>query len=59
MKDQICKRVFDTLEAIEGKITEALRPYWEQPAYARSLVGDGWLRTQANGSPAKFIPTSI
>jgi transposase len=59
VKDRICNRVFDTLEAIEEKITEALRPYWEQPAYARSLVGDGWLYDQANGSFAKFIPNSF
>jgi len=41
VKDQICTRVFDTLDAIEEKLTEALRPYWEKPIYARSLVGDG------------------
>jgi hypothetical protein len=58
-KDQICNRVFDTLDAIEEKLTEALRPYWEQPAYARSLVGDGWLHTQANATLANFIPISF
>ena len=59
VKDQICNRVFDTLDAIEEKITEALRPYWEQPVYARSLVGDGWLHTQANATPVKFMPNSL
>lgn len=58
-KDQICNRVFDTLDAIEEKLSEALRPYWEQPMYARSLVGDGWLHTQANGTFADFIPISF
>ncbi|MCK4563805.1 MAG: IS630 family transposase [Verrucomicrobia bacterium] len=59
VKDQICNQVFETLDAIEEKITEALRPYWEQPAYARSLVGEGWLYDQANNTPAGFIPISL
>lgn len=58
-KDQICNRVFETLDAIEEKLTEALRPYWEQPLYARSLVGDGWLHTQANATLVNFIPFSF
>ncbi|MCF7848052.1 MAG: transposase [Kiritimatiellales bacterium] len=57
--ERISERVFETLDAIEEKITEALRPYWEQPVYARSLVGDGWLHTQANATPAKFMPNSL
>jgi hypothetical protein len=58
-KDQICNRVFDTLDAIEEKLSEALRPYWEQPVYARSLVGDGWLHTRANTTFGNFIPDSF
>ena len=59
VKDQICNRVYATLDAIEEHITEALRPYWEEPAYARSLVGDGWLHAQANATSARFMPNSF
>jgi hypothetical protein len=59
-KDPICNRVFETLDAIEEKLTEALRPpYWEKPAYARGLVGDDRLHTQANTSFANFIPNNF
>jgi transposase len=50
MKNQICNRIFETLDAIEDKISEALRPYWEDSSYALSLVGDGWMHTQANAT---------
>ena len=59
VKDKICNRVFETLDAIEEKITEALRPYWEQPAFARSLVGEGWLYNQANNTFANNVPNSF
>jgi len=56
---QICNQVFNTLDAIEEKITEALRPYREKPMYARSLVGNGWLHTQANAMLVKFMLNSF
>lgn len=59
VKDKICNRVFDSLDVIEEKITEAIRPYWEKPSSARSLVGDGWLHTQANATLRNFIPVSF
>lgn len=59
VKDRICNRVFGSLDAIEEKISEALRPYWEQPAYVRSLVGDGWLHDQANAMSVKYVPDSL
>ena len=59
VKDKICNRVFGSLDAIEEKITEAIRPYWEEPSYARSLVGDGWLHTQANATSMNIIPISF
>ncbi len=37
VKDQICNSIFKTLDPIEEKITEALRPFWEQPTSARKL----------------------
>ena len=50
MKDQICNRVFETLDSIEEKISETLKPYWEDSSYALKLVGDGWMHTQANAT---------
>lgn len=50
MKDKICNRVFETLDAIEEKISEALKPYWEDSSYPLKLVGDGWMHTQANAT---------
>ena len=50
VKDHIANRVFPTLEEIEDRIATALRPYWESPHPALSLVGDGWLRAQANAT---------
>ena len=50
VKDKIANRVFETLEEIEERLSEALRPFWEDPAPARSLVGTGWLYDSANAS---------
>lgn len=50
MKDKICNRIFETLDSVEEKISEALKPYWEDSSYALNLVGDGWMHTQANAS---------
>ncbi len=50
IKDGIANRVFETLDAIEQKLAEALRPYWESPEPVLSLVGDGWLHSGANAS---------
>ena len=50
MKDHLCNRVYETLEAIEEKISEALKPYWLEPSSALRLVGDGWMHTQANAT---------
>jgi transposase len=50
VKDNIANRVFTSLDEIEEAITIALRPYWESPQPALSLVGEGWMHTQANAS---------
>jgi transposase len=50
MKDRIVNRVFETLDEIEGVLSEALRPFWESPTPARRLVGTGWLHSSANAS---------
>lgn len=49
VKDVICNRVFPTLDDLETGLTGALRPFWENPQQALSLVF-GWMHTQANAS---------
>jgi transposase len=49
MKDCLCNRVFPTLDDLEGALSEALRPFWENKARALSLVF-GWMHDQANAS---------
>ena len=34
--------IFDTLEDLEAALTEALRPYWQNPAKLQRLVGYPW-----------------
>ena len=50
VKDHIANRIFQTLDDIEEAIVTALRPFWESPRPALSLVGKGWLHTQANAT---------
>ena len=50
IKDHISNRVFETLDDIEAVMGNALRPYWSSTAPVLSLVGDGWLHTQANAT---------
>ena len=49
IKDCLCNRVFRTLEELEGALTEALRPFWEDNKRALALVFD-WMQDQANAS---------
>ena len=49
IKDELCNRVFATLEALEAAVTAALRPFWESREKVLSLVF-GWVREQANAS---------
>lgn len=47
-------RVFATLEEIESAIVREIRPLWENPQRVRSLIGNGWLRSQVNASSNYF-----
>jgi transposase len=58
IKDHISNRVFETLDDIEAVMGNALRPYWSSTAPVLSLVGDGWLHTQANATQPPFVPNS-
>lgn len=46
-KDVTCNRHFADLNHLEEALTQALRPFWETPARALSLVHH-WLHSQAN-----------
>ena len=47
LKDHLCNKVFASLRAMRKAITEFLRPFWENPARVRDLIGYGWLLAQA------------
>jgi transposase len=48
-QDVTCNRHFANLDQLEEVLTQALRPFWESPARALSLVHH-WLHTQANAT---------
>ena len=50
IKDATANRVFPSLRALEDVIETELRPLWTDPQRVRSLVGDGWIRSQVNAS---------
>lgn len=45
-----CNRHFASRDELETVLTQALRPFWETPARALSLVHH-WLHSQANATP--------
>lgn len=38
----LSNRVFESVQAIQGALTEALAPYWRTPAILQSLTGYSW-----------------
>jgi transposase len=48
-QDVTCNKHFANLDALEATLTQALRPFWETPARALSLVHH-WLHSQANAT---------
>lgn len=56
IRDSLCNRVYKGIEALEDAACVALKPFMESRARVRSLVGDGWLHTQANATFADFLP---
>ena len=49
VQDVTCNQHFTGLDQLEEALTSALRPFWETPARALSLVHH-WLHTQANAT---------
>jgi len=50
VQDVTCNQHFTNLDELETALTSALRPFWETPARALSLVHH-WLHSQANATP--------
>lgn len=50
IKDATANRAFNSLEDIEKAIETEIRPLWSQPQRVRSLVGEGWIRSQVNAT---------
>ena len=50
VQDVTCNRHFPSLDELETALTSALRPFWEIPAQALSLVHH-WLHSEANATP--------
>lgn len=42
LREALANRVFETLGAIDEALTEALRPYWQQPEKLARLTGYSW-----------------
>ena len=55
IKDRICNRVWEDLEELTTAINVVLREYWTTPKLVRSLIGQGWLHTQANSSSPRVL----
>jgi len=48
VKDGICNIDWPDLRALEDKITERIRPYWEDAQRVLSLIGSGYLLSELN-----------
>lgn len=50
IKDRICNRTWEDLEALIEAINAVLAEYWTTPSLVKSLIGQGWLLETANAS---------
>jgi hypothetical protein len=44
MRKSLANRIFDTLADLETALTDALRPYWDNPAQLVQLTAFPWWR---------------
>ena len=42
LRAALASRVFDDLDALDQALTDALRPYWDEPATLHRLTGFPW-----------------
>ena len=50
VKDGLCNRVYCGIQALEDAACQALEPFIREATRVRSLVGEGWMHTQANAT---------
>jgi transposase len=50
LRDALCNRSWKSLDELLEAATGWLREFWNEPGRILSLVGDGWMRDQANAS---------
>jgi transposase len=48
LRDALCNRSWKSLDELLEAATRWLREFWNEPGRILSLVGDGWMRDQAN-----------
>lgn len=48
LRDELCNRRWADLEQMMTAVSRWLKDFWESPRRILSLVGEGWLRVQAN-----------
>lgn len=56
LKDAVCNRVFESVEALREALLPKLREFWENPLGLSSLLGRNWLGQKANGSSTVILP---
>lgn len=48
LRDGLCNRSWQSLDDLLEAATRWLKEFWSEPSRILSLVGDGWMRVQAN-----------
>ena len=48
LRDGLCNRSWQSLDDLLEAATRWLKDFWSEPSRVLSLVGDGWIRVQAN-----------
>ena len=56
VREALANELHANLETLEQALTRALRPFWEDASRACSLIGKGWLLTQANVTGMGALP---
>ena len=59
LRDGLCNRCWRCLDELMDAATKWLEKFWERPDQTLSLVGNGWMRTQANTRYGPLIPESF
>ena len=55
LRAALANRVFESLEQLEQALTEALRPYWTEPAKLGRLTGYRWWNDAVQNIPTSAL----